>query len=150
MLHSLPQSQLESLGDASSVHRGRPPSLGATSATITRIGVKSPVIHGSKRQCRATGWELHSKPQQRIHTSFHSDSNRAEALTRAVGELVDKRVIQPIGNQRGGFFSPMFVVPKGKGLMASSDQSKIPKYVPCPSPLQDGRDQNNEEPNPEG
>ena len=33
--------------------------------------------------------------------------------------------------------------------MASSDQSEIPEYLPCPSPFQDGRDQSSEEPNPE-
>ena len=58
--------------------------------------------------------EFHSQPQQRIRPSFHLDKTRAEALTREVRELVDKRAIQPVWNQRGGFFSPMFVVPKGE------------------------------------
>ena len=59
--------------------------------------------------------EFHSQPQQRTRPSFHLDESRAEALTREVRELVDKRAIQPVWNQRGGFFSPMFVVPKGEG-----------------------------------
>ena len=59
--------------------------------------------------------ELHSQPQQRTCQSFHLDTNRARALTREVRELADKGAIRLVQDQRGRFFRPMFVVPKGEG-----------------------------------
>ena len=117
MLHSLTQSQLGSLGirmDMHLVYTGADLPVGGRLSHYYRNWCqvsKDPWVLETVQGYRL---ELQSQPQQRTHPIFHLDSSRAEALTRAVRELMDKRAIQPVLNQRG-FFSPMFLVPKGEG-----------------------------------
>ena len=90
--------------------------------------------------------ELHLQPPKNLPIlPFVQQQNGG--LTRAVRELVDKRVIQPVWNWRGFFSHKILYGSQERGLISSSDQSKVPEYLPCLSPFQD---QSSEEPDPEG
>ena len=67
--------------------------------------------------------ELHSQPPKNLPI-FPFGQQQSEGLTRAMRELVDKGVIQPVWNQRGGFFQLHVCDSQGKGLIVSSDQSR--------------------------
>ena len=110
LLQSLPQSQLGSLGMYTGADLLVGGSLSHYYENWHQVS-RGPWVLETVQGYRL---ELHSQPPKNLPI-FPFGQQQSEGLTRAMRELVDKGVIQPVWNQRGGFFSPMFVIPKGKG-----------------------------------
>ena len=136
-------------GYASSVHRGRPPSWGPPQPLLQELAsglqgsmgprdnaglqVGVPLATPTKNPpILPSGQDQSRDPNKRSERIGGQESDPA-------GLEPERRVFQP--HVRGS---------QGRELLASSDQSEMPEYLPCPSPFQDGRDRSSEEPNPKG
>ena len=67
-------------------------------------------------------------------TAYHQGSERAEALTNVVVDMLQKGAIEPVQTCSSGFYSRLFLVLKASGSWRPViDLSTLNQYIHCPS-----------------
>ena len=136
-------------GYASSVHRGRPPSWGPPQPLLQELASG---LQGSMGPRDSAGLQVGvplatpTKNPPILPSGQNQSGGPNKRSERIGGQESDPAGLEP----ERRVFQPHGHGSQGRELLASSDQSEIPEYLPCPSPFQDGRDQSSEGPNPEG